>query len=220
MHRRVFIDYPVRQKYIAAMTMRRHELILTILFLVGAVLLGHSTWRRIRLEPEFERLKRLTGELVPYDPTKGYVSALPSEEPLDFAWRLYLPAECRIYTRHGDGWGASGGLYDEMNTVIRLRFREVDGQWQFYQQTGTTQKSNVEPRLADILSRGSHRLRVEQLGQEAVEELDMTKETSLLRITLPDDLEAEYKSRLTDRELRRFSPAIWEVKVGPPNAWP
>ena len=187
-----------------------------LLIVVGAVLLWQSGSDRSLLHAEHSRLKLLTGELIPEDPTKIYIRAIETGDPLDFAWRVYLPPNYQLNIRHTSGSSASGSNSDAVNSIFRVRLREIDGRWFHYDGFhGSSGLSSLNPHVGDFLREHPDQLRVEQLGRQQTEELDPSSEFVLLRVTAPEAAVPGNKAS-SDGGPHIAEPII-EVIIGPPS---
>ena len=75
--------------------------LLWVVIVAGAICLWRSNSEHMRLQEDADRLEALTGDLVPADPTQIYVRAIKTEDPLDFAWRVYFPPGYPLQVRRG-----------------------------------------------------------------------------------------------------------------------
>ena len=77
----------------------KHKLLdwfLIIVVLIGGVLTWQTGRERSRLTARHGRLAKLAGDLRIADPSKVYVLALDTGEPLHFAWRMYFPPNYKL----------------------------------------------------------------------------------------------------------------------------
>ena len=102
---------------------RLFELCLLALTLTGLYFVWQSGQQRSAARAEYERLVRLTGDLPITDVSKIHALALETGESLHFAWRVYLPPNCRIMVKHN---GGSSSLFrsNPQHLIARVRFRE------------------------------------------------------------------------------------------------
>jgi hypothetical protein len=185
---------------------------------VGAACLWRSSRENVQLRAEADRLKSVTGELVPADPTQIYVRAIKTDDPLEFAWRVYFPPGYQLQVRHKHGYSSSSALSNAIHGMARVRLREVDGVMQIYQRLpDSSGLSSINPELQQFLRGRWDRLQVEQLGKERLEQLDPKSEFILFRLTLPEDLQKEAESKLPKGMRSEFMPSLLEIRVGPPG---
>jgi hypothetical protein len=189
-----------------------------VVIVVGAVCLWRSSSEHFQLQAEADRLQALTGNLVPADPTQIYVRAIKTEDPLDFAWRVYFPPGYQLQMRHRHGSSSSSGNTSAINGIARVRLREVDGVMQIYHRLpNSSGLSSTNPDLQQFLRGRWDRLEVEQLGKERLEQLDPKNELVLFRLTLPEDLQKEAEPKLQKGMRSEFMPSVFEIRVGPPS---
>lgn len=197
------------------------DALLFVVILIGAFNAWRSSGERARLQPEYERLKPLAGELVPADPAKVYVRAIASEEPLEFAWRVYFPPNYRMHVRHSSGSSSSGSNSEAVNAIVRVRLREVDGRWHvYYRFPFSSGLSSVDAHVAKVLRDHPDRIQVEQLGSQEVEELEVTGEFFLLKLTIPEDLQDEGNTTSSPGTNKPKKKPFFALKVGPPSGQP
>ena len=192
---------------------------LTLVIVVGVVFVWQSASERSRLQAEHGRLKRLTGELIPTDPTKIYVRAIDTADPLHFAWRVYFPPNYPLNVRHTRGGSSSGWNSEAVHAIFRVRLREVDGRWAAYHRFHfSSGLSSLDPQVGDFLREHPEQLQVEQLGSERTEELDPASEFVLLKATLPEN-ETGTGTKEANRGANRsrHSEPVLHVRIGPPN---
>src|SRR5262245_1749907 len=103
---------------------RLFQLCLLLLTLTGPFFVWQSNEQRRAAHAEYLSLARLAGDLALSDPSKLHVLALETGESLHFAWRVYLPPNCRITTRHDGGSLSSSSHSEAQHFIARVRFRE------------------------------------------------------------------------------------------------
>lgn len=190
---------------------------LLIVALVGGVLAWQTGRERIRLAERYDRLVKVAGELPIGDPSKVYFRALDTGEPLHFAWRVYLPRSYAqtIASRSSTLLlASSSGRATEC--IARVRFRRDDrGNMEVYAHfTNVSTRATVgDERLADLMRGRWAEVRVEQLGSPNVAVLKPDQTAVLLRLALPDDIQAEIRRRLPT-EASRYVPVLFEFDLG------
>jgi hypothetical protein len=201
----------------------KHRLLdglLILALLSGGILAGKTGLERSRLEARHARLARMTGDLPVTDPSKLYFQAIDTGEPLHFAWRVYLPPKYnQVLSCRSDGSSSSSTSSSSAATelIARVRLREDEqGQLQVYTHFGggSSRMGVGDKALAERLRGRWGRVRVEQLGAPELAVLGPDQTTVLLRLTLPDDLEAEAREKL-DRSMQRSVPVLYELVLGP-----
>jgi hypothetical protein len=191
------------------------DALLLVVIAVGAFYLWGSATERARLGSEAERLRLLTGDLRPADPAKVYIRAIPTGDPLDFAWRVYFPPNYSMYARHSSGSFSSGSSSDAVHSIFRVRLRKVNGSWRIYERMHhSSALSSVNHRLAKYLDGHEEQIVVEQRGSETLEEIEPDQEFTLLRLTLPEDVAAEAKKELLGDRTEELEP-VFEMTISP-----
>src|SRR6185436_11697936 len=85
------------------MKQRVLNLFLILVAVLGGLLAWQSGRERGRLQAECARLLAITGDLSIDDPSKVYIRALDTREPLHFAWRVYLPPNYQQILWYSEG---------------------------------------------------------------------------------------------------------------------
>ena len=145
------------------------DLFLLTIVIIGGALAWQTGRERSRLSAEHARLARITGDLPVEDPSKVYVQALETGDPMHFAWRVYHPPNYKHILSHGNGGGTTF-FSSSAEFIARVVFREDDeGQLQLY--TNFSGGSSLSPfgdeDLAELLHDRWDKIRVEQLGARA-----------------------------------------------------
>ncbi len=191
--------------------------------LVGVWFAWETARERSRLEQTHARLLAITGDLPIGDPTRVHVRAVETGEPLHFTWRIYIPGNCPVRIRSSNGGFSSAGSNSPEDFLGRVRFREIpDGQTELYTHFshGSSRSTQFDPTLTKLLHGRSDEIRVEQLGSQGLAVLDPDKPVVLLRLTLPEDLQAEARKVLPEYEQKRVIPVLYELILGPTNSSP
>jgi hypothetical protein len=192
---------------------------LLVVTLIGGVLAWQTGRERSRLSERHRRLVGMAGELPIADPSKVYARALDTGEPLHFAWRVYLPANYNRALRSSGG-GALGASTSRRPSefIARLRFRQDNqGVMEVYNHfaNGSTRVSLGDKTLADLLRNRWDKVRVERLGAPEVAVIEPDKPAVLLRLTLPDDMQDEARTKLSPDNQARLLPVLYELDLGP-----
>lgn len=197
------------------------DLLLVGLLVVGGVLAWQSGRERRRLETELARLRNLVQELDLVDPTKVHIRAIETNEPLHFAWRVYLPAgisttvKSRFTLSGGSSWGSSTST-NPSHFIARVRFRKNErGTWELYEKfhNGSSHSTISEPRISELFDKHAAELVAEPLGADQLEVFDSTESRDLLRILLPVKLRDPYRAIYPPNDQPRF-PEVMSISVG------
>lgn len=164
---------------------------------------------RRELAREHRRLAAKVGFLSVDDEHKVHVQALPTDDPLHFAWQIYFPAEYEGEWRSTFPTGSFVNVtasQEAHREIVRLRFRRIQDRWHLWITFGKSSISQeVEGSLPPILAQ-PRRLRVEQLGTGQPKAIDVDELTELIRIT-SDGPDADADNPLL------------VVQFGTPQAW-
>ena len=197
------------------------DLLLLLAILPGCFLAWQTGRERRRLEARYERMVRIAGDLPIADPSKVYVRALDTGEPLHYAWRFYLPPNYNLILRNETG-GGSGGSSTSSSTgsrefIGRVRFQpDAQGILTVYThfEGGSSMMGIGDLALAELVTAHQGEIRVEQLGSTGLAELEPGRSAMLLRLTLPDELVDEARKRLSPQE-QPSVPMLFEMELGP-----
>lgn len=185
---------------------------------VGGVMAFGSGRERARLEARATRLAAVAGDLPVADPAKLYIVALETGEPLHFAWRIHIPPNYTIKSASNVGSSSTGWRSDPAEFIARVRFREnADGQLDVYQRfEGSSSRSSFHsPAFARLISGHWKDIKVEQLGSAGVVEIDPKDTVTLVRLTLPEALEAKAKGMEPEIPERLYKPDMFQLELGP-----
>jgi hypothetical protein len=197
------------------------DLLFLTAFLVGGVLAWQSGRERIRLRNEHARLARKIGDITISDSSKVYIQAIDTGEPLNFAWRVYFPANYKQMLRGSNGGTSTstGGSSCEFVARVRIRENEQGGLEIFTSfKEGSSWSSFGDKGLADFLRNRLDRIHVEQLGALEIAVLRPDQKAVLLSLSLPDDFVREAGDKLSDDFKKRYVPILFELNLGDP-AW-
>jgi hypothetical protein len=202
---------------------RALDLFLLIVVAIGGALAWQTGRERSRLSGEHARLARITGDLPIADASQVHVQALDTGEPLHFAWRVYFPPNYRQTLRNSNGGEGTSWSSSSTEFIARVVFRQDEqGLLQVYTHfSGGSSRSGLgDKALAELLRGRWDKIRVEQLGAPDLAALGPNQPAVLLRLTLPDDLQAEARKKLPPHTQKRFVPVLFELDLGPKASKP
>lgn len=197
------------------------EIVLIVVIVIGGFLLWRTTVQRDELQREHDRLAAKIGVLVIKDPAQVHIRAIDTGDPLSFAWRAYFPANYQwSYTTSSGSGGSSSSSPQE--AILRVRIREIDGQLMLYTRFcgGSGLMSIGSAKLLEILKKNPDALQnlvVECLAADGPISFAADEAQTLVKISLPPDLQAEAKQKLDKWEYQRVSPTLECVRFGPPG---
>ncbi len=197
---------------------RVFDLLLLLAILIGGALAWRSARERARLWESYDRLSRKVGDLAVADPSRVYLQAMKTDDPMSFAWRIYTPPGYKQLLKSNSGGTMSGWSSDARDFIFRVRFREdKDGPIQVYTQFqgGSSRMSLGDKALAEIVRGRWDRLRVEQLGAGGLVTLDADRPTALLKLTMPDDMQSEARKTLPPYDREKHVPTFFEIGLDP-----
>ncbi len=202
------------------MSIRPLKAILLMAVVIGGVLTYLADTKHQELLTEHRRLEEKFLSLPLEDPSKMHVRALETGEELHFAWRVYSPAgyNCSWWNNGGgSGWQTT----DAEEAVVRVRLREDDdGVLRvFVKEVGGSCFLTLGNRqVTDLLRDRWDEVELEQLGSDGVAVVDADEVTTLLRLSLSDDLKWEFDRKLGADYAQRFQRALLHVRFGPEEA--
>ena len=199
------------------------NLILFVIAVVGAVSAFRASLEHRELDAEHRRLALAVGRLPIEDPSKWHVTATKTEDPLDFRWRIYAPANVKWRSRYATGRGGSGssmgsGTSKPRYEVARVRFKRApDGAWQMWLKSGhgssfSTLGNPAWVRLLDDPSK----LIIHQLGKDEIIVSDVDEVLPMLKIEVPDEV---LKSFEVEKEWDKPTKQILVFEVGSQDAF-
>lgn len=197
---------------------RTIELVLIAAIAAGLYFAAAEGRERAGLLGEYERLRRMTGDLEVEDPSKTYVLAIPSGEPLRFAWRVHGPKGTQLSIAKfasGSSSQLTTGLSEE-DAIVTARVRLTDDRGvelhtNFLGSSGVVSASH--PALGRLIRGRESEVVVEQLGTPAAS-LEPGQRV-LLRLRLSDALMNEAAKVLRPEELASYPEGeIERIEVG------
>jgi hypothetical protein len=199
---------------------RSFEILLVVALIVGGLLVSQSIFKKADLTREHDRLMQKTGQLTVGDPTRVHLRALETGEPMSYAWRAYFPPNYSFGYTCSSGSGGMGSHSDAWEGILRVRFREIDGNLQLYYRfaggsglrsfgsSGFRELRKANPDLPKQLV-------VEQLAKDGPVDFATDEMQTLIKIKLPEELLPEAKKKLGDWEYKRLEKNLEWIRVGP-----
>lgn len=190
------------------------DLSLIVLTLIGGYLAVQSGRQRASLSSQVTRIEKRIGSFPISDPRLVHIQALETENPLEFKWRVYLPANFKM-TRvvHSDSSASTRGrmhISNPKELIAKVQFRENNGRIECYSDFGPASSVMEFPQSlhAAVLSEKVDQLQIEQLGKNGLVTFAPNEEFTVLRITVPNELQESMKSRFDDLRQRSQSDEI------------
>ena len=200
--------------------MSKFQTFLFFIALAGfvAFLFEAASERKVRADRD--RLAGIYGRLDIVDPNKFYLRQIPTEDPMDFAWRCYVPpgmtfhgyqSMFRYGGRHLNSVEQNPGLF-----VKRVRFLPQDDGVRldhFGSGFSSSGRAGLRKEAWDFLQNHWHELDVSVLGDQDQIELDPNKEiATLLTIAIPKHLQQRASELAGDNQHKNLSSA-WLMKL-------
>ncbi len=181
---------------------------------------------RDRLQSQYQRLKSVAGELDIADPSKIYIQALKSDDPLHWSWRVYTPPKCSIHFK-GSTVVIPISMREANDFIVHLALqKDVEGRVQTYFGLSTLSNSGftaISSRglrgakdYSDWLFEHKNDINVAQLEIGKVFVLEPTETIDLLTLTLPDSLKHEPIAQKSPFETPDRLPLIFQLTLEPP----
>jgi hypothetical protein len=202
--------------------MSRINLLLISAICVGALFAWHSGQKRNRFQAEYARLAQITGDLPIDDPSRVYLRALPTEEPLHFAWRVYLPPNYRQILKSTSGGSSSSWSSNAVECIARVRLKENEkGAMQVYARFhgGSSMMTIGDRKITKLLAGRWDSVHVQQLASDGLVSLAPDESAVLLRLTLPQDLQDQLRTSAKSEQEGEV-PIIYDLKFEPKAANP
>lgn len=199
------------------------DLILIVVIVVGGTFAVRSGRERSDASREYQRLRAIATDMPIGDPAKLHLLAMPTGDPLSFAWRMHVPPNYPLKVRYNSGGGSSSWSSSGMESIARVRIRIDDrGLLAIYARFGGgSMLSNVgDADLANMLRGHLDELEVEQFARDRVAVVAPDKPTRLLRVKLPTALIEEARAKLSTYIVEQCVPYLLEIELGPPGKTP
>lgn len=194
-----------------------------ILLLVATVVGAYQAIQSLRIlqtvQAEQTRIIAKVGELDITDRKLMHVRALESDGPLQFAWRVYLPAGVSgVVTGNGGGGSSSHGFGDSSDSEFIARVgisQSKAGHIALYQKFGNGSGLHTfgTPEFLAFVIREQHRLQVVRLADKQTQRPAKGETITLLKISMPDDLAAEARQQFTGPTIQGLIPIIFESTI-------
>jgi hypothetical protein len=190
--------------------------VLVVLLVIGGWLAFRSAIESDRLQAEYEDLRREIPELEVAHPSRLTLRAMPTGDPMHFAWRIQIPSSFPFVLASGGGVGTSTHA-SPRDIIHRVRFRaEPGGRLQVY--SGSTGGSSVQSigdeALGRFLAEHWSELLVEQLGVDRQPTLQADQHATLLRISLPEPLRRQAVAALPQWAGTPLLTDFYKIEIG------
>ncbi|KAA5539625.1 hypothetical protein FYK55_23960 [Roseiconus nitratireducens] len=195
--------------------------LLILIAVAGLVATVVDHRRQAPIAAEYRQLSAAMGTLDITDPDRFIIRRLKTEDPFDFAWRFYRPADTNLMTRvqffSGASSSTAGGSQGEVLLRVRLRFEDLGMRVFFKHGSGSSTSGVGNAELGKFVR--SHwedlDIQVTEVGEQI--ELPLDETVTLLRISVPDRLLEDLDDSVRDR-LKRYTSREIKVVLGTPDA--
>ena len=195
---------------------------LSFLAIVGAIAAFRESSSNEGLMKEYRALAAETGYLDVSDSSKVHVVALPSEDPLHFRWRIYLPNKCSINWRTNQWGDVSDSSTGPSDFIAQVRLRIDDGGYvrvfkdlEAYGGVGSLGGREFQ----EFMLERWHEVEIMQLGSDGPASLDPEDVTTLLRIQMTKKMADEAESVLPASWAKQIVPVLYQLQFGTMDAW-
>jgi hypothetical protein len=193
------------------------DLALFVIVVAGACLAWQTGRERSRLQTEYDRLVKAVGDMPVTDPSKVYVRAIDTCDPLQFDWRVYFPPNHSYEVRLNRGSGMimhAGGPAHEFLARVRYRTNAQGGLDCYTNFSGSAERTTIASReTARLLVRHWNDIPFERLGANRVAVLEPDRAATLFRMKLPPEL----GSKVAKDERDGDSSFSLDLTFGPPG---
>jgi hypothetical protein len=171
-------------------------LLLTALVGVYFAIRAGSQMRELRAEHRLLAVELGSLDVQPENDDKLHLVAIKTDDPLDFAWQIYVPGGFRLKFTEKVGSGSSGSsgssTSDPYFDLVRVRLRkQPGGGWQIWMKyRNGSSRFGVSPHEATLLERPDL-LAVEQIGTAGAAVLDGQQVGTMLRLSPRDASDSE-----------------------------
>jgi len=199
---------------------RRLNVVLVLVALVGLVFAVQQGLVKQTLSRQYERLAAEVGYLEPPDEGGVSVIALPTRDQMHFRWRIFVPASEAIFWKNRWLGGTQGDIsvVGPRSFIANVRFRgggENGGfrVWWGFEENATVM-SMGGPELNQLLGGRWDEMQVEQLASDGRIVMKSGELSSLLRISMPDQMREEARKALSQQALDLYVPEFFHLQFG------
>jgi len=179
---------------------------------------GQSGWQRTSRSSQVARIEKRIGSFPISDPKLVHIQALETENPKEFAWRIYFPANYKmtLVQRSNSSGSSSSGISfaNPTETIFRVRFRENNGLVECFSNLGSSSSlTGIQPPIyAAAILKQWDRLEIEQPGKDRLVTCEPDQEFTFLSIKIPSELLESMKSRFDNLSYGNLSGEITRVQ--------
>jgi hypothetical protein len=188
--------------------------------LIGVGFMIRSEIEQRELLAEFRRLRGLTAALTVEDLDKIHVVAMPTEDPAEFAWRIYLPpGETYRWATDTNGAissvaGTPDASADNHHFIARFRIAVHDGILQKFwvHPWGSSYNTFGSSDVARLFTSPQDHLEVRQLGDNGQLVFNRSEVVGLFELRFSERFRQQAREVIDDESMLRFVEA-WTVRI-------
>jgi hypothetical protein len=198
---------------------RTVSLLLFTIALIGGYYAWQSGKERAGLLSQIAPIEKRIGSFPIVDPTLVHVQAMETQQPLEFAWRIYLPANFKMtllqtFNQNGSSsWGGSNTQPSEF--IARVVLREHNGSIECFTRFNNSSGVSSMQSPIHVIAIREHweHLKIEQLGKPTLASIQPDGESTLLRISLPSELFDSLKGKHKDSSNPSMTEDLLQIRI-------
>ena len=195
------------------------NVVLVLVAFVGLLFSVQQGLVKQTLSREYEILAAEVGYLESTGVDGVCVIALPTRDPMHFRWRIFVPASEEIYWTNRRWGGKEVGIpiKGPLSFIANVRFRQGENGmlrvWWGFEETATV-ISLGGAELNELLDGRWGDMEVEQLASDGRIVMKSGELTSLLRISMPDEMREEAQQVLSPQVANLYVPELYQLELG------
>lgn len=197
------------------------DFVLMAVTVVGCVSFMRVQSQLAELHREQSRLASTVGQMGISDAKLVHIKALNTQEPWQWAWRVYLPDNANgtlAYFVGSSGSGSHGFNGGPQEFIARVNITRLkDGRFGLYSRFtgGSSFSSFGSKEFCEFLTEHRDQLKIEQLGEDGKTQALSAGDPAVLvlRISLPDELARQATEKFGDDADKLLIPTVLDVKL-------
>lgn len=178
------------------------------------------------LRAEQSHLETLVGRLEVTDPSQIAVRCIQHSAPVDFSWRIYVPAGVGLATGYsmaagGGGFSSGAAATEPFQQLVRLRLLEEQGRYTlFLLHASGSAVSSLPDMLVQFIQRHANELTITVAGRDEQLTVSRNQVITLLEIEVPESLMPQAKDELKPYLFKQLKQGpLLRVEIGPQQAF-
>ena len=193
------------------------NVVLVFAALVGLSLAARETLLRKDLSREYGILAAEVGYLESTGEPGVQVIALPTKDPRHFRWRIFVPENETVVCKTSVAWDRIVPMEGPLSFIAHVRFRDgengcLKAWWDVNRSSGITDMGGA--RLYEFLKGRWDEMEIEQLASDGRVTVQSGQLSSLLRISMPDQMRADAQKALSPQDLKWYVPELFHLQLG------